>query len=263
MNNDKVVARFWGLDQYKSTNITATEDISNLKISKERDNNKEIVNLVRYEVDDLQNSYVSLGNTTLKEIEDELYTLKDTIEGLELTKAYLIERYINLKKTWELDSLLIQNGSAERLSHIKDLINVELITYKDKQFVEVTMDFLLPHYVKNVQNKLRYYHILNTAYKFHLSERLKELNLHNFKNEKVFVQIVQYMKGNQKIDLDNRFHSFIFNALRAAHLINDDSWRDIAYMENGFTSKNGKSYTTILISKYSDLAIAIQYMNNN
>ncbi len=59
----------------------------------------------------------------------------------------------------------------------------------------------------------------------------------NFQHEKVYVAIVQYFPNNKIYDLENQFYRFIFNALRYAKVVPDDSFKHIQYSNQGYVDK--------------------------
>lgn len=212
------------------------------------------------------NQAASHYNLTLEEVVNEIINLKNSIEGIEFAKASLLERFLFLKNyVLNTEQFLNEAGLDKFINELKEsLFKVTAENYNETEILNITMDFSLPHYPKNINMKMKYYEVLSYVYKYQLRDHLQaayeKSNMPNFKEDKIFILITHYFKNNKVADLDNRFHSFIFNALRAAHIIRGDSWTDVAYMENGLPSNRGINYTTVTISRYEEMINCIKFI---
>jgi len=185
---------------------------------------------------------------------DKIETIKEELDTIELLKNRLM---LELQENRELiltsKDRDISNEFVEELLHSANdgLIEAEVI---EEKIVKLTFHFKLPHYPKTLKNKINYYDMLLTYYHKKIFNALKEVKSEwpNFQKEKVVVYIKSFYKDNSIRDLDNRFHSFIFNSLRYSTIIHDDSWEFLSYMEEGFTSDNELNYVNVYISRKSD-----------
>ena len=71
-------------------------------------------------------------------------------------------------------------------------------------------------------------------YYFRATFEAYDRNAVNITFNKAAVLIIHYFKDKLVRDLDNRNRKFILDAIRQTGLIQDDSWRDLAVMEEGF-----------------------------
>lgn len=200
----------------------------------------------------------------LHDVAKEIELLKENLDYMETIKARQMQRLISLQE----DYMKYVDGKNPDI--FKDIIegkgrSLVEVSAPDKDILKITLDHLLPYYPKNLKNKMPYYIALTEVYQ---EELIKKLFLHKHEipsfttSEKVFVLIVQYPKGNKILDLDNRFHSFIFNALRSAQITPDDRWQRLSYMEDGRVNSQEEK-TEIYVGNYSDLFRIIEVSKGN
>lgn len=194
----------------------------------------------------------------ISELVTQVEQAKEQLDYLEILRARQHQQLMNLQEEY----VNFADSNHAEYEKIKKQIGKSLIevTSEHDGILKITLDFLLPIYPKTKSTKLEYYTVLHEIYRERLvSLLLQNRNkLPNFENsDKVFVLIVQYFNNNNRTDLDNRFHSFIFNALRSARMTPDDSWQKLSYMEDGRKTE-GKAYTEILVGNYDDLFSIIQ-----
>lgn len=193
-----------------------------------------------------------------KELEDEIKAILLAIESSDYQKAILLDRYIELRNLWQTEFDF--EKFPEVLEPIPDMFEANIIDFQNTSFVELRMDLILPYYSKNVTNRVTYYSALKKSYQQPIVEKLRSLQtVIDFKDEKCFVLISQYFTNMIIRDLDNRFHSLIFNGLRSSNLISDDDWNKLSYMENGYYTTSDKPFTNILIGYEKDLIKMIDY----
>lgn len=180
---------------------------------------------------------------------EQLKECEKLIEENQIAFAKLLnERAQLLKEIQEYHLGPVIYGGQKLHPHELKIYNSKL--YDDGIF-RVTMDFMLPHYKRTKANKTDLYLAMSTTY---ASTLVQEIMKHNIPmiDEKAFVLIVQYFPNHIERDLDNRFHSFIFNAFRACGVIKNDSFENLCYMDEGRYEK-GMKRTEVLIGKYSQM----------
>lgn len=182
---------------------------------------------------------------------DKMENIKEELDVIELLRTRL------LGSLQEYREMLFKCKEREVLGeYIEDLIKsandgtieAEVLS---EEIVKLSFHFKLPHYPKTLKNKATYYDMLLTYYHKKMFNALEKVKSEwpSFQNEKVVVYIKSFYKDKSIRDLDNRFHSFIFNSLRYSQLIEDDGWQYLSYMEEGFLSSNGNEYVEIYISR--------------
>ncbi|WP_019156862.1 hypothetical protein [Robertmurraya massiliosenegalensis] len=209
----------------------------------------------------------------------EILLVPKTIEQLERTSIKALEQleYIEILRAEQYK--ILQNVEEEYSRYNDPTLHPEyknmmketgMITYeistelKDK-VLKIKTNFLLPVYKKTKNIKLAYYNTLQDIYQMPLIKLLVQnrKDLPNFSNsDKVFILIVQHFGNNIITDLDNRFHSFIFNALRASLIIPDDNWKNLSYMEDG-KKTSGKPYTEIFVGNNENMIDIINLSNKD
>lgn len=210
--------------------------------------------------DDDLNDELLLIPKRISELVTAVEQAKEQLDYIEILRARQHQQLMNLHEEYinftDSSNQLDYESLYKRIG--KNLIEV---TSLNDNILKITMDFLLPIYPKTKSTKFEYFTVLNEIYR----ERLVGILLHNrqslpnFENsDKVFVLIVQYFSNNKLTDLDNRFHSFIFNALRSARITPDDSWQKLSYMEDGRKTE-GSAYTDIFVGHYEDILDIIKH----
>jgi len=185
-----------------------------------------------------------------QELEEELYEIEKNIEQLETVKASLQRRRIKLE-----NEILFLNEET----NVNRVFSCCVVSYKKATLLTITMPFRLPIYKKITGKKYDYYRILNHSYMVPMIEKLK--TIHTLpKFEKVFVLISHYTSNDVILDTDNRFHSFIFNALRSTKVIVDDNHSRLNYMENGAVV-DGVEAVRVVVCDVENLLKAIDYNN--
>jgi hypothetical protein len=198
---------------------------------------------------------------SLNDLEMEIEEAKDYLDNIELIRAQQFRRLINLQEKYIVHMDTKQYQDYERIVKKKGRTLIELDQPIPK-ILRITLNYLLPYYPKSLKNKLSYYTALIDVYQQDLADKLysSRYEIPNFKeSNKVFVLILQYVKSNKIIDLDNRIHSFIFNALRSAQITLDDKWQKLAYMEEGRAGEEEK--TEIYICDYGRIHEVLHFLN--
>lgn len=199
---------------------------------------------------DKLNEDLFLKPTRVSDLEKEIELIKENLDYMEIIRARQIERLVSLQEDYAAHMNPQQYQEYLNFLKVKGKSMIAL-SEPETGILKVELNYLLPHYPKTKNTKLAYYVALSEVYQTDLIRKLTETKhmLPNFKkSEKVFVLIVQYFKSNMITDLDNRFHSFIFNALRSAQVIPDDRWQRLSYMEEGRIAESTK--TEIFIADY-------------
>lgn len=189
---------------------------------------------------------------TIEELEMEVLQTKEQLDYLEILRAREHQKLMKVYREYNRYFDPEQFPEYENLLKASEEHVIDVASIYENQVLKITFDFLLPVYLKNNNTKLAYYLALQDIYQKELILKLNESKrlLPNFTStEKVFVLIVQYFSSNLISDLDNRFHSFIFNALRSAQITPDDRWQKLSYMEEGRKTEK-KPYTEIFVGDY-------------
>lgn len=209
----------------------------------------------------LNESLISIQKK-LGDLELEVEQAKEQLDYLEILRARQHQQLFKLQDEFTKHFDVTQYPEYERLV-LKEKPLIELFSIPDQQILKITMNFLLPIYHKTKNTKFSYYIALQDIYQQQLIRKLlhNRMTLPNFESSaKVFVLIVQYFNNNIISDLDNRFHSFIFNAFRSARITPDDRWQKLSYMEDGRKTE-GKPYTEIFLGNYENMSEIIQFSN--
>lgn len=196
------------------------------------------------------NDDLFLNPTRVSDLEKEIEQVKENLDYMEIIRARQIERLISLQEDYAAHMNIQQYQEYQKFLKDKGDTQIEL-SEPVKGILKIQLNYLLPHYPKTKNTKLAYYVALTEVYQTDIVKKLTESKnmLPNFKqSDKVFILIVQYFKSNLITDLDNRFHSFIFNSLRSAQIIPDDRWQRLAYMEDGKMSEENR--TEIFVGDY-------------
>lgn len=195
---------------------------------------------------------------THDELEQKINQLLWAIESSDYQKAIFLEDYMKLRELWEKEFDFEKYTDVLKIE--QSMIDSKIINHDDSEFIELRLDFILPYYSKNVTNRTMYYARLKKSYQQPIISKIRNLSAKiDFKEEKCFVLISQYMPNFIIRDLDNRFHSIVFNALRSANIIKDDDWQNLSYMENGYRSPSKKGFTNILIGSEKSLPEMLRY----
>jgi hypothetical protein len=210
------------------------------------------------------NEHLILIPQKIKDLENDVIDTKEQLDYIEFIRAKQHEKLLKIQNEY------IQYADGQQYSEYKKMLNrignigIEVSSVLDNQVLKIDMDFLLPVYHKTKNIKIAYYNALRDIYQRGLIIKLNHhrAELPNLTEcKKVFVLIVQYFKNNNITDLDNRFHSFIFNALRSSGVISDDRWQKLAYMEDGRHTIQ-KAKTEIYVGDYEMAMDIFQLVNN-
>lgn len=98
-------------------------------------------------------------------------------------------------------------------------------------------------------------------YYFRATFEAYERNDANVTFNKAAVLIIHYFKDKIVRDLDNRNRKFLLDAIRQTGLIRDDSWRDLAVMEEGFYDPHG-DHIQMYVTARENFADFLIYMEN-
>lgn len=201
------------------------------------------------------NDHLFLIPKSISELEKAAIKARTQLEHIEILRAEQINQLFLIENEYAKYSNPTQYNEYEKMLKKVGKIGYVVNPVMDSKVIQIKMDFLLPIYHKTKNVKLAYYNALQEIYQRELIKLLveKRNDLPNFaKSEKVFVLIVQHFNNNIPTDLDNRFHSFIFNALKNSLITPDDKWQRLSYMEEGRRT-SGKPYTDIYIGERKDL----------
>jgi hypothetical protein len=165
---------------------------------------------------------------------------------------------MKLRDLWEKGFDFQENPDVLKIH--EEMIASRIVMNDQSRFLELRLGFILPYFSKNVTHRTSYYARLKKTYQQPIIKSLRDLAAEfTLKEEKCFVLITQYMPNYIVRDLDNRFHSLIFNAMRAANIITNDDWKNLSYMENGHISNNGSGFTNILIGNEKHIIDMLNY----
>lgn len=210
-----------------------------------------------------RNDNLMLVPKRLEDIELEVEQAKEQLDYLEILRARqhkkLIDTYDEYIKFCDSSLYPEYENMLNRIGDASINVSSEL----GGKFLRIKLDFLLPIYHKTKNTKMAYYVALQDVYQKRLILKLitHRKELPNFtSSDKVFVLIVQYFNNNMISDLDNRFHSFIFNALRSAKITPDDRWQKLAYMEDGRKTLR-QPHTEIFVGDYREFSSIIHLSN--
>lgn len=209
----------------------------------------------------IRNERLLLIPKEICELEIEAEQAKEELDYLEILRARQHQKLFKIYDEYIRHCDSSQYPEYEKMLKRAGNIRVDVFSELENQVLRIKMDFLLPIYHKTKNMKFAYYTALQDIYQKHLIDKLiqNRRELPNFKEaEKVFVLIVQYFSNDIISDLDNRFHSFIFNALRSAQITPDDRWQKLSYMEDG-RKTNQKPYTEIFVGDFKKLTTIINF----
>lgn len=101
---------------------------------------------------------------------------------------------------------------------------------------------MLPLYFsdKAYENSIRDYYVQATV------EALADHRSEPFKN--AIVYLCHYFSDLRIRDLDNRNRRHLINALRAARIIEDDSWKKMSFMESGYLDHQKKNRLELYVT---------------
>ena len=207
----------------------------------------------------IKNELIHQNNVyTHDELEQKLNNLLWAIESSDYQKAMFLEEYMQLRDLWKKE--FDYNKYPDVLKIFPSMVHSKIKKVDNSKFIELRLDFILPYYSKDVTNRTMYYARLKKSYQQPIIEKLKNISFEiDFKEEKCFILISQFMPNYIIRDLDNRCHSIVFNALRSANIIKDDDWQNLSYMENGYLSPTNKGFTNILVGSERNLFKMINY----
>ena len=201
------------------------------------------------------NEDLILISKNIAEIELEVEQAKEQLDYLEILRARQHQILYKLQDEYIKNFDVTQYPDHDKIQKHIGKTFIEVSSIKEQQILKIKLDFLLPIYPKTKNTKFAYFTALEEIYKSRLIMELslKRNFLPDFSNsDKVFVLIVQYFNNNTISDLDNRFHSFIFNALRSARITPDDRWQKLSYMEDGRHTKETPC-TEIYVGEYKNM----------
>jgi len=162
--------------------------------------------------------------------------LENALKNIELSKIALYQA-LNRYRYW-------QDFSKDYPSLNCSGLKIDVKEYKDK--VKIMLPGIIPYV--NLGQRLEdkdYYKKLDSFYQSELTKAIVNAKV-ELKFNKAFVVINQFFPDLIIRDFDNQIKSFIFNALRYSKLIQDDSWRNITYLENGELDR-GNPRTEIIV----------------
>ncbi|MFS0783508.1 hypothetical protein [Bacillus sp. 1P06AnD] len=196
----------------------------------------------------------------IKDIEIKLEMIKGDLDNIEILRARQYEQLTNVEKLYKEYMVNSDYPGYKEMLKKKGHSVVEATSLQQGKILKIRLDYILPKYQKNKNNKFAFYEALQDVYRKDILEciYLKRESLPSFKkSEKVFILIVQYFNSRIIADLDNRFHSIIFNSLRSALVIPDDNWKRLSYMEDGRLCES-KPYTEVFVGDYKNMLLIIQ-----
>lgn len=196
---------------------------------------------------------------TIEEYSESMRNIYNTILQLDHAKTLLLEEKKKAEKEFfsNIDAERIQYYQQELNKaghkHFTPLFEVESLS---ERLFKIRLNSLLPIYLKTKQTPSIIYEKYQYIYQGTMTDRILNCaeEIPKFKSgEKIYVKIIQYHKNQKISDLDNRFHTFIFNSLRQAGILEDDSFKHLCYMDEG-RYKKGDEYTEIFVGYYSDMS---------
>lgn len=193
-----------------------------------------------------------LISKSMEDLEIEVIQAKEYLDHIETIRAKQHQFLLKVQEEYVHFCDSTQYPEYEKILTRIGHMEIELSSELENQVLKIRLNYLLPNYPKTKNIKIAYYRALQEIYQFPLQRKLvlQRDQLPNFiDEEKAFVLIVQYFNNNNITDLDNRFHSFIFNVLRNSHITPDDRWQKLSYMEDGRKTEQ-KPYTEIFVGSY-------------
>ena len=181
--------------------------------------------------------HIPVEKWNLKEQDQQL---ENALKNIELTRIALYQT-LNQYRYW-------QEFTKENPDLHCTGFQIEVKEYEDQ--VKIMFPGIIPYV--NLGQRLEdkdYYKKLDSFYQSELTKAIVKANLHkSFK--KAFIVINHFFPDLVIRDFDNQIKSFIFNALRYSKLIQDDSWRNITYLENGELDRSNPR-TEIIVTDYT------------
>lgn len=203
-----------------------------------------------------------------KEVAERLENLKSSLDAIEIIKGNIIEEMFELHRHYnenseiqhteeyraekeKLDALMVKPSTAEMIEEIDAL--------------KITLNYNLLHYPKVKVNKIELYEMIRKVYVADMQYAIlgNPDSKSYYDSEKVFVLIKQHFPNKIVRDLDNQFHSFIFNALRSTQTVSEDNWKKLSYMEDGVLSLDKEPKTEIFICDFSNMISLFEYIQQN
>ncbi|MEK5217734.1 hypothetical protein [Psychrobacillus sp. FSL H8-0487] len=200
-----------------------------------------------------------------KELAERLDTLKSSLDAMEIIKGNILEEMFELHRHYnENTEIQLTEEFIEEKEKIANLMvkpsSAEMI--EEIETLKITLNYNLLHYPKVKTNKIELYEMIRKVYVADMQYAiLGNAEVKSFyHNEKVFVLIKQHFPNNIVRDLDNQFHSFIFNALRSTKTVSEDNWKKLSYMEEGILSLDGNTKTEIFVCDKTNMVSLLQYL---
>ena len=200
-----------------------------------------------------------------KELAERLENLKSSLDAIEILKGNILEEMFELHRHYNENSDL---QDTEEFRVEKDKLDALMTKPSSAEMIEevdalkVTLNYNLLHYPKVKTNKIELYEMIRKVYvadmQFAILGNPDSKSFYD--NDKVFVLIKQHFPNKIVRDLDNQFHSFIFNALRSTQTISEDNWQKLTYMEDGVLSLNKEAKTEIFICNNSNMFSLLKYL---
>lgn len=81
--------------------------------------------------------------------------------------------------------------------------------------------------------------------------------------EQAILLICHFFQDLRVRDLDNRNRRHLINALRAAQIIEDDSWKKISVMEFGLLDSKGKNHVEMFVTSVKNTADLVRYVESD
>lgn len=206
-----------------------------------------------------------LISKSIEDLEKEVIQAKEYLDHIETIRATQHQFLMKVEEEYVQFCDSTQYPEYEKMLNRIGPMEIELNSELENQVLKIRLNYLLPIYPKTKNIKIAYYKALQDIYQFPLQKQLilQRDQLPNFiEEEKVFVLMVQYFNNNNVTDLDNRFHSFIFNVLRNSQITPDDRWQKLSYMEDG-RKTDQKPYTEIFLGSYKILNKIIELSYEN
>lgn len=175
----------------------------------------------------------------LKEREERLV---QALKSAEMTKILLAEQLMETR-AWKMELAIPSLESTVIESHEETDFYVRFV-------LDGTLPMIFDKSDAKYHRKVRE-HYVSQIVRFVTKNQIKR----NF--SPAFVFIAQYFPDGKIRDLDNRAKSFIFNGLRYSHLIEEDAWQELSYMEKGFLDRKHPR-TEIWVGNQADTIRIIQ-----
>jgi hypothetical protein len=100
------------------------------------------------------------------------------------------------------------------------------------------------------------------SFNSHMKEYCRFISRMDIIEQRCCVLIIHYFKDRMVRDLDNRNRKFLLDAIRQTGLIRDDSWRDLAIMEEGFHDPRGDHVQMYVLAR-ENFANFLVYMERH